>query len=173
MKSLFEGEFQEKKRIEYMVDLGYGKKDWDMVSALRELFANMLDTKTDYRFEYFKDKGYGEIEDNSEGLPLKSLVFGGTIKSDDTSTIGVYGEGMKMAFITSLRLGNQISIQTVGFGIEAETSHSEEYQSDLMYLILNDNSREKGTLIRVKCSEKDWNTTVDLFLQFRGLCSNK
>ena len=167
MKSLFEGEFQENKRIEYMVDLGYGKKDWDMVSALRELFANMLDTKTDYRFEYFKDKGYGEIEDNSEGLPLKSLVFGGTIKSEDTSTIGVYGEGMKMAFITSLRLGNQISIQTVGFGIEAETSHSEEYQSDLMYLILNDNSREKGTLIRVKCSEKDWNTTVDLFLQFR------
>lgn len=167
MKSLFDGIFIENERIEYMVDLGYGKKDWDMVSALRELFANMLDTKTNYRFEYFKDKGYGEIEDSSEGLPLKSLVFGGTIKADDSNTIGVYGEGMKMAFITSLRLGNQISIQTVGFGIEAETVYSDKYQSDLMYLILNNNTREKGTLIRVKCSENDWNNTVDLFLQFR------
>lgn len=167
MKSLFKETFKETKRVEYLNDIAYGQKDWTMVSALRELLANMIDTKTDYTFYYDDNKGYGVIEDKGTGLPLRAFVFGGTSKSNDLSSIGQYGEGLKMALLTALRNDKKISIQTMGYGVEIESKYSNEYESSLMVLSFNDNSRELGTHIRVECTKEEWDDAIDLFLQFK------
>lgn len=167
MNSLFQGDFVETKRDAYYIDIMYGQKDWTMVSALRELLSNMIDTKTNYTFFYDNENKYGVIEDEGTGLPLRAFVFGGSSKANDVSSIGQYGEGLKMALLTSLRYGNKVSIQTMNYGVEIDTMYSNEYESNLMVIIYNNNSRKLGTSIRIECTKEEWNDAIDLFLQFK------
>lgn len=164
--SLFNSaDFTVTKIEDYMVDISYGQKDWTMVSALREILANMLDTKTEYNYSY--NSGIGTIEDKGNGLPRKAFVIGASSKSTDNTSIGQYGEGLKMALVTSLRYGRRVSIRTVGYGVEIDKTYSEEYSTDLMRLLFNSNTQECGTTIKMECSEEEWNDAIDLFLQFK------
>ena len=77
-KSLFNKKFNVLKTEDYLVDINYGQKDWSMVSALREILANMLDTKSEYNFDY-KD-GVGTISDRGCGLPKQAFVIGASTR---------------------------------------------------------------------------------------------
>ena len=164
-ESLFKGKFNVLKTEDYLVDINYGQKDWSMVSALREILANMLDTKSEYKFEY--SDGVGTISDTGCGLPKQAFVIGASTKTNDNTSIGTYGEGLKMALITSLRNERRISISTKGYGAEVTSIFSNEYNTNLMRVIFNDNSYEDGTSIKVECTEEEWNDAIDLFLQFK------
>lgn len=164
-KSLFNKKFNVLKTEDYLVDINYGQKDWSMVSALREILANMLDTKSEYNFDY-KD-GVGTISDRGCGLPKQAFVIGASTKTNDNTSIGTYGEGLKMALITSLRNERRISISTKGYGAEVTSVFSDEYNTNLMRVIFNDNSYEYGTSIKVECAQEEWNDALDLFLQFK------
>ncbi|WCK57083.1 hypothetical protein PP175_28250 (plasmid) [Aneurinibacillus sp. Ricciae_BoGa-3] len=84
-KKPFDGE----EELIYPISLKYGHKDWNVLSALRELLSNMLDTKAKYETEYVD--GYAVIRDFGEGLPKKAFIFGES--SRDDSQIGQFGEG--------------------------------------------------------------------------------
>lgn len=165
-KSLFgERVFKVLKTEDYLVDINYGQKDWTMVSALREVLANMLDTKSEYNF-YYED-GVGTISDKGCGLPKQAFVIGASTKTNDNTSIGTYGEGLKMALITSLRNNRRISISTKGYGAEVTSIFSEEYNTSIMRVIFNDNSNDDGTSIKIECTEDEWEEAKDLFLQFK------
>lgn len=153
---------------DYPVDIRYGEKDWTMVSALRELFANMLDTKAPYVFAW--DKGVGVIVDKGAGIPKQAFVIGNSSKSSDNTSIGQYGEGLKMALITCLRYDRHISISTVGYGVSV-TKICREFNDankiELMRVIYNNNANKEGTKICIECTKEEWDVSIELFLQFK------
>ena len=153
------------KYRDYPIDIRYGEKDWNMVSALREPLANMLDTKAEYNY-YWRD-GFGYIEDNGPGLPMSAFILGASSKSNDATSIGQFGEGLKLTFITSLRNDRKLFISTVGYGAYLEKFYSEDDNSTLMRVYYNNDSREVGTLIKIECTEEEWNESINLFLQFK------
>ena len=73
-KGLF-GEVNVTGSCDYMIEVSYGEKDWGMPQGIREVLANMLDTKTEYDAHYDKDNGYCVILDHGTGLPKKALVM--------------------------------------------------------------------------------------------------
>lgn len=147
----------------YPISMNYGKKDWDVVAAIREFLSNMLDTKSDYSFEY-KD-GIGYMRDTGKGLTKKDFIFGESTR--DNSQIGQFGEGMKMALITMLRNNRKVEITTVGFTVLVEKVYSKEYDSEVMLLSFKDNDVQTGTTIQAECTQTEFQTAVDLFLELR------
>lgn len=151
---------------DYMIEVSYGEKDWGMPQGIREVLANMLDTKTAYDAHY-DEHGYCIIRDEGPGLPKKALVMGASSKAKDNTCIGTFGEGLKLAFVTSLRNNRQLSIRTKGYGVEVSSSHSEEYDCELMRLYFTDNKQDTGTEVRIECTEEEFKQAMNMFLQFR------
>lgn len=150
-------------KLLYPISMNYGKKDWDIVAAIREFLSNMLDTKSEYAYSY-KD-GFGYMSDKGKGLTKKDFIFGESTR--DNSQIGQFGEGMKMALITMLRNNRRVEIATVGFTVLVEKVYSKEYDSEVMLLTFKDNDIQLGTTIKVECTEKEFHAAVDLFLVLR------
>lgn len=148
----------------YPISMNYGKKDWSIVAAIREFLSNMLDTKSSYTYYY--ENGIGYISDTGAGLTKKDFIFGESTR--DSSQIGQFGEGMKMALITMLRNDRKVEIATVGFTVLVEKVYSAEYDSEVMLLKFEDNDIQMGTLVKVECKEQEFQTAVDLFLDLRS-----
>ena len=151
-------------KLLYPISMNYGKKDWDIIAAIREFLSNMLDTKADYTYCY--SNGFGYMSDKGKGLTKKDFIFGESTR--DESQIGQFGEGMKMALITMLRNNRKVEIATVGFTVLVEKVYSEDYDSEVMLLTFEDNNIQLGTTIKVECSEKEFQKAVNLFLELRN-----
>lgn len=147
----------------YPISINYGKKDWDMVAAIREFLSNMLDTKSEYTF-YYRD-GFAYIKDMGKGLEKKDFIFGESTRDD--SQIGQFGEGLKMALITSLRNNRKVEIATVGFTVLPQKIYSEDYNSEVMLLTFKNNSIQVGTTVKIECTREEFQRAVNLFLNLR------
>lgn len=158
MTTVVQQKVEEIKELVYPISLRYGEKDWDIKSALREFLSNMLDTKATYQITY--KNGVALIEDDGEGLPMKSFIFGESTR--DNSQIGQFGEGLKMAFITLLRENRKVKVETVGFNVEVLKESS--LGADVLKLKFHKNKRKKGTSIYVQCTEKELQEAKNLFL---------
>lgn len=148
----------------YPISMNYGKKDWDVVAAIREFLANMLDTKSPYTF--YHENGIGYMSDTGKGLAKKDFIFGESTR--DENQIGQFGEGMKMALITLLRNNRKVEIKTVGFTVEVEKVYSDEYDSEVLLLRFKENGIQEGTTVMVECTQQEFQTAVDLFLDLRS-----
>ena len=148
-----------------MIDLQYGSKDWGIAAGLREIIANAIDTKSKYSYLY--EDGVATISDEGSGLPRKAFIMGSSSKSSDATSIGQFGEGLKMCMVTALRNHKKMSIKTVGYGVELEAVHSNEYDTDIMRVLFTDLATEHGTVIKMECSEEEYNNALEMFLQFR------
>lgn len=144
----------------YPISINYGKKDWTVVSAIREFLSNMLDTKAGY--SYAHDGKMAHICDAGIGLAKKDFIFGESTRDD--SQIGQFGEGMKMSLIQSLRENRKVSIKTIGFSVDIRKIYSEVYDSEVMSLNFKNNDYKKGTEIIVECSKKELEDAANLFL---------
>lgn len=152
----------------YPIDVAYGQKDWNTVSSLREFIANVFDANAEYSIEYHN--GYAAIKDMGKGLSRQSFVFGKSTKStEDDSAVGQFGEGIKMAILTLLRLDRKVWIDTVGTTVLPEKSVSNAYNAELMKLRFLPNEQTIGTNIYIECSEEELNEAKSLFLKINGL----
>lgn len=84
--------------------------NWTEVEAVRELFQNALDSKGKMSWEYNKHSEILVIRSEEVGLTKDTLLFGTTTKADDAGTIGHFGEGYKLAFLTLARLGYKVEV---------------------------------------------------------------
>lgn len=83
---------------------------WSWWQGARELMQNAIDTK-DFDIEFDYDKGSIEIVSRGGAIPTKALLLGSTTKRDDSSTIGKFGEGMKLGFLVLLREGAEVAME--------------------------------------------------------------
>lgn len=80
---------------------------WSWWQGVRELIQNAVDTN---EFEIvFKDT-YILIKSSGGKIPVSALLLGKTSKADDDSTIGKFGEGMKLGFLVLKRLGANVQV---------------------------------------------------------------
>lgn len=89
---------------------------WTVVDAVRELFQNALDQEkvsSDNRmdWEYDEENETLYITSYKSALSTRSLLLGYTTKAGDTSAIGQFGEGYKLAALVLTRLGKELRIR--------------------------------------------------------------
>lgn len=91
--------------------------DWTYLEAVRELFQNALDNETvnteNSMFFSYTD-GVLQIGNKTSILPLDSLLLGTSTKRNEVKTIGKHGEGYKVAFMTLLREGKEVTVYNYG-----------------------------------------------------------
>lgn len=108
------------QKIELTVSPGY-VPGWTIVDAVRELFQNAIDQEKqcpgndmDWGFEYKNESGTLTISNKTSVLTPQSLLLGQTTKASDSSTIGQFGEGYKIATLVLLRNGKNITFYNYG-----------------------------------------------------------
>ncbi|QUH21796.1 ATP-binding protein [Alkaliphilus sp. B6464] len=151
-------------KLIYPISINYGKKDWNIISALREFLSNMLDTKSKYNYRH--DGKFAYITDAGKGLTKKDFIFGESTR--DGSMIGQFGEGLKMALITLLRANRKVTIKSVGFTVDVKKAYSKAYDSEVMLLSFKNNTVSIGTEIIVECSKKELEDAANLFLDLNN-----
>lgn len=92
---------------------------WTIVDAIRELFQNAIDQETqcpgnniDWNYDSHAEKL--TISNKTSVLTMNTLLLGQTSKANDSSTIGQFGEGYKIATLVLLRNDKQITFYNYG-----------------------------------------------------------
>lgn len=137
---------------------------WKRQDAIREIIANSLDVGDTIRITHNGTEG--RISDNGTGLMKKHLIFG--ISQKESTAIGKFGEGMKMACLVLARTGSPVKIESVGFTYEAKLEYNEEFGAKLLVVEYSKNARSKGTSVVFDCSEQELEDAKALFVKFRG-----
>lgn len=92
---------------------------WTIADGIRELFQNALDQEAQCEgntasWDYNPDTTILTIRNATSKLTAKTLLFGSTTKSDDSNTIGQFGEGYKVATLVLLRNNKDITFYNYG-----------------------------------------------------------
>ncbi len=90
---------------------------WTIVDAIRELFQNALDQEVQSpgnKATWSYENGTFKISNKQSTLTTKTLLLGTSSKSEDTRTIGQFGEGYKIATLVLLRNNKQVTIYNYG-----------------------------------------------------------
>ena len=106
------------QKIELTISPNY-VPNWTYVDAVRELFQNALDQATQNpenkaSWDYDSQTGVLTISNATSKLTASSLLLGQTTKSDDSDTIGQFGEGYKIATLVLLREGKNVVFYNYG-----------------------------------------------------------
>ena len=105
---------QQDNLIQYGFGLDY-LEHWEISHALREIFQNYLDFGH-YDIQTIEEKHTDNlivsISNKYKPSNLEFLRIGNSYKRDDATTIGQYGEGLKMAFLVFKREGLKIKLRT-------------------------------------------------------------
>lgn len=105
-------------RYELPFSLSY-VPDWTYIEAFRELFQNALDNEimnpdNKMLFDFDNKDGILRVCNKTSSLELDSLLLGSTTKANNEDTIGIHGEGYKLAFLVLLRENKSITVYNYG-----------------------------------------------------------
>ena len=106
------------KRYELGLAKGY-VSDWGVQEALRELTQNGIDQEVSvegntFSIDYDEEKMEMRLCNKKSVLNKSTLLLGCSSKADDSSTIGKFGEGYKLAVLVLLRNGYDVRIENYG-----------------------------------------------------------
>lgn len=80
---------------------------WSWWQGARELLQNAIDTG-EFKIEFGQDSLH--ITSHGGKIPVNALLMGKSSKKEDPTTIGKFGEGMKLGFLVLLREGADIEM---------------------------------------------------------------
>jgi hypothetical protein len=111
--------------------------DWDLVSAVRELYQNALDQSTidpnnELLFDYDVDTLCLSIGNRKSSLDVSTLVLGKTTKGQNENLIGQFGEGYKLALAVLLRLGKSVTIYNNPSVWTPTIKHSDQFNTPIL-----------------------------------------
>lgn len=100
------------ERLEITIDPEYA--GWGLWEAMRELVQNYLDANANGIGEIYYDPERHLLQLTNRGVTMdrRSLILGRTDKRDDDGSRGQWGEGMKIAWATLLRLRRRVQVTT-------------------------------------------------------------
>lgn len=125
-----------KQRFEFPIAPEYADY-WTIPDAIRELYANALDRcgmcPEKVAFHYDELQGKLRIGNKVDTkMTTRALVLGASDKNPDE--IGRFGEGMKMAYLTLLRMGREVLTENVDELWKPKFDHSEVYEGQVLVL---------------------------------------
>lgn len=117
--------------------------DWGLWEAVREIIQNALDNKSGHSISYDSNQETLTITSDEVKLEASTLLLGNTSKRDDSSKIGSFGEGYKIACLVLLCRGYAVSINNADVVWEPSFQHSVLFDTDVN--TTRDNKRIKVT----------------------------
>ena len=140
---------------------------WGIKEALRELIQEGLDVEAMHgcQVTFSKKDGYFIIRDNGPGLEMSSLVMGISTKRNHETTIGQFGEGLKLACLVLARLGRHMLIESRDRQIKPIIDKSPIFNCDVLAFAVKKCFPCVGTMIKVQASEEEVKEAMDLFLR--------
>ncbi len=139
-------------------------KEWTIKEALREIIQNALDTKTPVHFE--PENNTWNIRDEGAGIILTDFLIGQTSKATDSTVIGQFGEGLKLACLVLARESRKISVSAKGKQYTFAFEYSKQWNSKLLTLESTRIPLTSGTMVSVECTDDELQEAKDLFRAF-------
>ena len=112
---------------------------WSWWQGVREILQNAVDTK-DYDIIFGEDNL--RVISRGGKIPMNALLLGKTTKSSDDTTIGKFGEGMKLGFLVLKRLGAGVVVNNEGDLWSPEMVYDELFEEHVLAVNI-----EEGCLI--------------------------
>lgn len=100
-----------KESFDMNLTLDYENTSWHEWHIVREFLSNALDSvnQDTSKVNVSIENGYVQIRDLGKGYPLAyAKRIGASSKKNDPESIGQFGEGIKMAVLTCVRLGIKV-----------------------------------------------------------------
>jgi hypothetical protein len=144
-------------------------KDWGVIEAIREVLQNYVDVIREERCggSVTWEEGFAHMRDYGSGMQMKDLAFGHSEKAK--GSVGMFGEGIKSAFVVLARENRYVEIVTgitkivpilkpnVQFD-NLETLHYEKHQ------LQEWEGEIKGTDIIVQCFREELDEAKKYFV---------
>lgn len=143
---------------------------WGVKEALREVLQEAVDVRRRYKAEVRAgwSRGFVTVSDDGPGIPRSALALGRSGKRGDGSLIGQFGEGLKLACLVAARNGRRMSVETVGYSFSPGIARDERLGCDVLVFFIEENTKKKGTRVRVEASEEEFDAARSLFLPDHG-----
>lgn len=132
-------------------------KNWTLEMAIRELLQNLLDTENEFGcpISVRRREIFAEIRDNGPGLELKHLALG--ISEKGETSIGQFGEGLKLALLVFAREKRYIELRSRDYSLVPVIQES-EYGTPTLFFNLREGLRYiQGTTIKFRCTKNELN----------------
>lgn len=164
----FEQSFDTNLTTNYEVD---SWSDWHIV---REFISNALDSVCGdiSRICIYTEDDYVSIQDYGAGYPLVyAQRIGASSKKGDGDSIGMFGEGTKLAILTCLRKGIQVSLASKDWMICPRSEVIDQDLEVLIFDIYKTANPVSGSIVRLQGTPEIMeiiNNLHEYFLQFDG-----
>ena len=136
-------------RIELTISPQY-VSNWGVWEAIREVLQNVIDNDdNEHIFNYDVSKQILTIGNKDTVLEKQTLLLGNSTKWDDTSKIGKYGEGYKLALLILARLGKRVVITNGSEIWHPKIINSRKYNSELLVIDI-ERVKSKGKQLEFK-----------------------
>lgn len=157
-------------KIELTLNVNY-LPSWGAWEGVRELIQNARDAEIQFDAPMTIERttsDYLVIENRGTTLPHEVLLLGTTSKADDTSTIGKFGEGLKLGVLALVRSGHEVRIQTGDENWTPYIERSERFKADVLKFDITKRRGDIETdIVRVKVggvTKEIWATLKERFL---------
>ena len=123
-------------------------KHWTLNMALRELFQNAIDRQAqgeEYKMTwlYNPETSILVIKNRNTVIKRQSLALGKTSKDDDSTALGQFGEGYKLAMLILARNKHLVEVINGDELWTAGFSYSEMFETDMLYVMISKLSNKK------------------------------
>lgn len=157
-------------KIELSLNVHY-LPEWNAWHGIRELIQNGRDAAIQFDAPLTVDhtaSNYLVITNRGTQLPHEVLLLGTTTKADDTTTIGKFGEGLKLGVLALVRAGHSVLIQSGDENWRPFIERSDKFKADVLKFEITKSQRSTSTSeVRIKVggvTKEIWRELRDRFL---------
>jgi len=115
---------------------------WGVVEAVRELLQNAIDSDSPFECQFAE----GSMRITSRGVKLepKTLLLGVSTKCADSSKIGSFGEGYKLALLVLARQGKDVAIFNGDSFWRPRLAYSEDFECVQLFIDTEESFENPG-----------------------------
>ena len=144
-----------KEEFDVNLTLTYENENWEEWHIIREFISNALDSvNMDIsKVEINTQEGFVHIHDMGTGYPMVyAKRIGASSKKNDSTSIGQFGEGSKLAMLACIRKEIQVMLCSQNWMIVPKSVESEGQQI-LMYDIFETDEPIPGSVVVIEATE--------------------
>ncbi len=144
---------------------------WGTWESIREVMQNGLD-ENDRNFPLTVKYSGGWLTVTNQGadMSVQALLIGHSDKRGRKDMRGNHGEGLALAFLSGVRSGYEIKIETQGEFWSPSIEYSEKYDARVLFVKTRKRTKMgSGVTVKVKLPKEDWVGFKRLFVSMREI----